>query len=311
MNNRRVKKGAIWRVIYPVLVYFGINLVVSFGAVMLISGSIIAEKGPEFLLGLETDPAVMQEFYSRIFEYSNELTLALSVIAIPLMLLFMNMDKKRLYREKEYVAWDTPKAVFFVSAFLAGVFAAVTCNNLISISGLTERFADESEMIAQLVYGGDLTIEILAVVILGPIAEELVFRGLVYKRMREISPFILSMLFSALLFGVYHQNWIQGIYAFLMGIVFAFVYEKFHSIWAPIAAHVGANALSVFLTESGVLEGLITGIIPYIIYVVIFAAATVAALWFINEKVRVHVLIPAGGEAQDDGTGTASGPEEQ
>jgi membrane protease YdiL (CAAX protease family) len=80
-----------------------------------------------------------------------------------------------------------------------------------------------------------------------PICEELVYRGLIYMRMRQYLNVNMSILVSALIFGLVHGNPVQGIYGFLVGILFAYVYEQYGSLKAPILAHVSANMLSLLL----------------------------------------------------------------
>lgn len=61
--------------------------------------------------------------------------------------------------------------------------------------------------------------------VLAPLAEEALFRRGIYgfiRRRRGIRP---AALLSALAFGIYHGNWLQGIYGFMMGLVLAWGYE--------------------------------------------------------------------------------------
>ena len=66
--------------------------------------------------------------------------------------------------------------------------------------------------------------------------------------------FIAIVILSALFFGTVHGNLLQGLYAFIIGLLLAYVYERFHSILAPIAVHAGANILSVIATETEILD---------------------------------------------------------
>lgn len=83
-----------------------------------------------------------------------------------------------------------------------------------------------------------------------PLAEELVFRRGIYGWLRRRSGFGTAALVSSLAFGLYHGNWIQGIYGFLMGLVLAWGYED--SAWGKyrmaVLMHLAANltALAVF-----------------------------------------------------------------
>ena len=41
----------------------------------------------------------------------------------------------------------------------------------------------------------------------------------------------------------------QLVYAFIIGLMLAYVYEKFKTIWVPIVFHMGANLISILITE--------------------------------------------------------------
>ena len=56
-------------------------------------------------------------------------------------------------------------------------------------------------------------------IILAPVGEELVFRGLTYRFARKALPFWGANILQAALFGVMHLNLFQGLYAFFLGTV--------------------------------------------------------------------------------------------
>ena len=78
----------------------------------------------------------------------------------------------------------------------------------------------------------------------GTFSEEILFRRVIYKKLRGIAPFWVAASISALLFGLYHGNLVQGIYAFIMGMFLALVYEWTGSFIAPVLFHMIANHLS-------------------------------------------------------------------
>ncbi len=88
---------------------------------------------------------------------------------------------------------------------------------------------------------------ILIVCIVGPLAEEMLFRGMIYGKLRRGFSIWPSAILSGLIFGVFHGNWIQGIYATLVGIILALVYEKTQTIWGSCLLHVLFNSSSYVL----------------------------------------------------------------
>lgn len=89
---------------------------------------------------------------------------------------------------------------------------------------------------------------ILCISVLGPILEELLFRGAITKELlRRYSP-AKAILFSGLIFGIFHLNPAQIISACLIGFLLAWLYYKTRSLMACILIHIMNNGLSVYLS---------------------------------------------------------------
>jgi len=94
----------------------------------------------------------------------------------------------------------------------------------------------------------------LAVTIAAPLAEELFFRGLVYRALSETwSPF-LAIFVSGLLFGAFHFNLGVLIPFTILGMFLAWGFRASGSIWVPIAAHFTINSVSFTVTVIGALN---------------------------------------------------------
>ena len=52
---------------------------------------------------------------------------------------------------------------------------------------------------------------------------------------------LIGVALSALLFAVLHGNLVQGVYAFVLGVYFAWLMERYGSIKVPILGHMSAN----------------------------------------------------------------------
>ena len=101
----------------------------------------------------------------------------------------------------------------------------------------------------QIIHGAmnaPLWLQIIGLGLLAPVAEEFLFRGLMFKRYRERHTFWMSALFSAVIFGFVHSASSHFFFSVIIGIASAYLYEKYDSIVAPIIFHVGVNL--VFLT---------------------------------------------------------------
>ncbi len=137
-------------------------------------------------------------------------------------------------------------AIFALSFNFALGFLMEYLSNL---DALDQVFNQYSELIGMII-GGSFWLNLLTVGILVPIFEELLFRGLVYTELRKVSSVTISVFIQGVLFGIYHMNIVQGIYAAILGIMLGYVYHKFKTILAPIVIHIALNASSVLLSTS-------------------------------------------------------------
>ncbi|MEA1926624.1 MAG: CPBP family intramembrane glutamic endopeptidase, partial [Candidatus Auribacterota bacterium] len=83
-------------------------------------------------------------------------------------------------------------------------------------------------------------------ILLGPPAEELFFRGVLFPALKGRLNVSWSVIISALLFASLHQNWAGFLPIFGLGILLAYSYQKTGSLLVPIFIHVIHNGL--FLT---------------------------------------------------------------
>jgi membrane protease YdiL (CAAX protease family) len=87
-------------------------------------------------------------------------------------------------------------------------------------------------------------IYIIYVMIIPPFVEEFVFRGVILSRLRKFGDGF-AIFGSALLFGMFHGNFIQIPFAFLVGLVFAFLVVRTGNLWITIIIHAINNGFSL------------------------------------------------------------------
>ena len=134
---------------------------------------------------------------------------------------------------------------------LAGAGLAL-CGNI--FVGLLQQsfFGDWDNSLYDAVMGHNaLPLMLIAGGLITPLAEEILFRWLIYQRMRERLSWLAACFLSSLLFGVYHGNLIQGIYAFLVGCFMAIFMEMSGSLSSCVLLHMGANIFSIIFSEYG------------------------------------------------------------
>lgn len=127
---------------------------------------------------------------------------------------------------------------------MAGISSSLLFNNLITLSGIKKMFTGYNRIANQL-FSPPLWFRIIAMGVVISAAEELVFRGFIYRSLRNRYSFWTAAMVSALLFGWYHGNLVQGIYGWAVALVLAYGYERYKSIWAPWLIHGSANLTSI------------------------------------------------------------------
>ena len=84
--------------------------------------------------------------------------------------------------------------------------------------------------------------------VLSPLAEEALFRKFFYGWLKRYTKPLIAGIASAVLFGAYHGNLVQGIYGFLFGLLFVYLYEVTGRFAAPFLAHAAANCAVFVIT---------------------------------------------------------------
>ena len=85
---------------------------------------------------------------------------------------------------------------------------------------------------------------ILSVVVCAPVLEEILFRGLIFESCKERFGSGAAVLVSALLFGLVHGVPVQIINAFVVGLIFGYVYLRTGSLLSVILLHVVNNGIA-------------------------------------------------------------------
>lgn len=136
-----------------------------------------------------------------------------------------------------------------VLLFLMGAGYADICTMVLSLFRDQLPMEEYEQGVGYALEGQTFLSLVFWVGIICPVAEEIVFRFMVYLRLRDNHRFVSAALVSALMFGVYHGNIPQGIYASVLGFVFAALVEYTGRPAASVFMHIGANTWSLVMSE--------------------------------------------------------------
>ena len=171
------------------------------------------------------------------------------------------------------------KAAIF---FFAGQSVTMALTSLISLTGYDPSTVMSSliDPIAQSALG------LAYITVIGPVLEELVFRGAI---LRHLAPYGVNfaIVTQAVLFGLYHLNLYQGIFAFLVGLMLGYVAVNFSIKWAMLL-HICNNSLTLLPNTATV----------NVVFTVVAVIVGLAALFIaITDRERGRPLITAGRSA--------------
>lgn len=220
----------IWRIAYPIIMYFLLDVI----AVWLVETLLLAWT-----------PVTGGSGSWLTANIPSIATIVFLAISIPIFYkLFKNDYNPRsdyVFRKPWYLA-----LILVMGAFASHGFSALV--SLINIDGIIGNYTQIEES----VYSANTILVIVQAVILAPISEELLFRGILYRRMEKyFGGYWIPALISSALFGIYHFNLAQGIFSFFIGMLSCAIYYQVRNLAASMFFHMGANALSAAFTYLG------------------------------------------------------------
>lgn len=228
----------IWQVVYPMGLYYLITFVVAqAGAVILYSW-----------YTMKNAASSVGEMQALLMQHTIWLNGIAAFLAIIPMTLLYQRDQRVRTRGITGRKAKTRRRVHggtYAMTVLFAVTASQVLNDLINYSGLADLFPAYPELQSAIFDGQSIIVLCITVGILAPIAEEILFRGLVFKRLQDYTGNGWAVLISGLLFGIYHENMIQFVYAGLLGFAFAMLMCRTDSLKVVITAHAAANLWSL------------------------------------------------------------------
>ena len=239
--------GTIGPMLFPFLLFLMIRQAASYGAMW---------------LAVTVEPMVSQGLWQWLYYreaatgelgYTGNLGAVMSALSYGVAGLAMLPSARPVLREAKkrmalsHLRRERPRN--YIIALLVSCCAVLGRNLLFDLTGIIDNSA-AYQAVAAGQLSASLAVGLICYGIISPLAEELVFRGIVYNELKRSYRLPLAMLISALLFGLYHMNPVQGGYGFIMGLLLAYLYEYFGSFLWPVLVHMLANSLAYILSNT-------------------------------------------------------------
>lgn len=228
MNGKENKPwGMVW-LLLPIFLYYIINNTVVF----------VGMQGCELWIGL----LEQRNEYLEVCLKTGISMAGMFLGGISVYPFFKQINERSLRLEKKYTKKQMLETV------ITGIFLGVGLNLFFLILGFTKS-SEAYEKVANTQFAVPIWLAVIFYGILAPVVEEMVFRGILYRELKQNMGKIGAMVGSALFFGAFHGNIVQMVYGTIMGIFLAIYYEKYGTIAAPILFHGGANIIVYILSS--------------------------------------------------------------
>lgn len=247
-----MKKYNVIEILYPIIIYY------------LISGFVF------FALNILWGEA--QEIYMVKQLISSGAT-------IPFLISLYKQDN-----DAEKVVWGKQRLngresiMQVMLTLLAAGACSIALNNFIVMTPLVEM-SSGFQMANENFFAGGIWSEILASCVVVPVAEELLFRGIILKRSSAMAGKKMGIVCSALLFGIIHMNLVQFLYAALLGGLLAYIVVKTKRVSLAVLGHAFANLIAILRAETGILDVTYEVDMVEIVFSLVMLAVGIFAVW--------------------------------
>jgi membrane protease YdiL (CAAX protease family) len=186
-------------------------------------------------------------------DINSQADYCLMVIAVMISILMFYLWYKR-YANRDYVGKADTRDIIRFKSICLYLMIGVGCQLFVSgilviIRPVFETLFSYYDNTVSSLFNADPIVVAVYVIILAPIIEELMLRGILYGRLRQGIQFTVANIIQASVFGLYHWDIIQGIYAFGIGLILGYTYEKTRTLLVPIIVHVIINGSGFLLQE--------------------------------------------------------------
>jgi membrane protease YdiL (CAAX protease family) len=203
------------------------------------------------------DPSQMDLLLSDstklLYEHANSISGVYSILIIAAALLVLHglsRNNPRAVRREHVDPGQWGSAVLVILGAVGLVSILIVGIQLLAqvVPAIQTAMDNYNEMSKNFVGSGSIPLIILTTCIAVPIAEDLVFRGIIQGELRRAMPAWLAISIQAVIFALVHGDPIQISYVIIPAVFLGLVYEWTKSIYVPIVMHMTFNLVGSVVT---------------------------------------------------------------
>lgn len=159
-------------------------------------------------------------------------------------------------REKPIWFRKSDRAKRYILCIFLGSALALFINIIFSATGFTGS-SNAYQEVSRQQHALNIFQGIMIYGLLSPLAEEILFRGIIYNRLRRDYGLWAGLIFSPMLFGIFHGNLVQASYGFIVGLFITWAYERYGAFVYPYIIHACANIVIYTVMQQNSLKTLL------------------------------------------------------
>lgn len=273
----------VWRVFTPLAAYYVLQIIATIGVCTVFAMKFVGQAD---LTSASLDSiyqSMMRSVLNSILDISFWCTVFSAAAVIPILLLFRKKDQRRADQMGKRTYYTRPGPEAYLIFLALACAASLAGNNMMMLSGLLRGMESLTDVA---VLSQSVVMILFGMGILSPVAEEMIFRVVMYDRVREYMRPLYAGILTSLLYASLHAGPVQMVYAFLMGSLFSYAYEKTHCWAVPVLMHVGANMMEILLTETDLFRFMFASRIQLIGTTLIGCVAVVVMVYLSELKIK-------------------------
>ena len=205
------------------------------------------------------------------------------LIGFPICCLILKSIPDGQRREEENLTFGGFIKFFLISYFIMVLLNLFTMGFLWIVGNFKgsdvvnplENVISNSSVLATIIFAG----------ILSPIIEEVLFRGVMLNKLRTYGDKI-AIITTALLFGLFHENFSQFFYAVGLGMIFAYVTLKTGTIKYSIGLHIMINMMGGVIGTQALSSTIATMIFGIVVWIFVIAGL----ILFVKDFKKISLL---------------------